>query len=79
MASLLQSSRDQFRNLHMGLQDEIYDGWGQKIFYRNASDELPGVSSIYTAPLVRNPTCAAQDLERSIDISLSADLDGYEA
>jgi hypothetical protein len=23
--------------------------------------------------------CGAQDLERSIDVSLSADLDGYEA
>jgi hypothetical protein len=23
-------------------------------------------------------TCGAQDLERSIDVSLSADLDGYE-
>jgi hypothetical protein len=27
----------------------------------------------------QNPTCGAQDLECSIDVSLSADLDGYEA
>jgi hypothetical protein len=75
MTSLLQSSRDQFCNFHVGLQDEIYDGWDKR-FYRTTSDELPGLGSICTAPLVRNPTCGAQDLERSIDVSLSADLDG---
>jgi hypothetical protein len=30
MASLLQSSRDQFCNLHMGLQGGIYDGWDNR-------------------------------------------------
>ena len=76
MASLLQSSRDQFCNLHMGLQGGIYDGWDNRFFYRTTSDDPPGVGSICTAPLVRNPTCGAQ--ERSIDVSLSADLEGYE-
>jgi hypothetical protein len=52
---------------------------GQKIFYRTTSDELPGLGFICTLPLVRKSTCGAQDLERSIDVSLSADLDGYEA
>jgi hypothetical protein len=32
MTSLLQSSRDQFCNLHVGLQDEIYDGWDKRFF-----------------------------------------------
>src|SRR4030095_12385159 len=43
-----------------------------EIFYRTTSDELPGLGSICTAPLVRNPTCGTQDLERSIDVILSA-------
>jgi hypothetical protein len=30
---LLQSSPDQFCNLHMGLQDGIYDGWDNRFFY----------------------------------------------
>jgi hypothetical protein len=47
-----QSSRDQFCNLHMGLQDEIYDGWDKGFFYRTTSDDLPGVDSICTTPLV---------------------------
>jgi hypothetical protein len=32
MTSLIQSSRDQFCNLYMGLQGGTYDGWGQKSF-----------------------------------------------
>jgi hypothetical protein len=55
MTSLLQSSLDQFCNLHMGLQGGIYDGWDNRFFYRTTSDDPPGVGSICTAPLVRNP------------------------
>jgi hypothetical protein len=40
MASLLRSSRDQFCNLHMGLQGGIYDGWDNRFFYRTTSDDL---------------------------------------
>jgi hypothetical protein len=36
------------------LQDEIYDGWDKRIFYRTTSDELPGLGSICTVPLVRD-------------------------
>jgi len=46
MASLLQSSRDQFCNLHMGLQGGIYDGWDNRFFYRTTSDDPPGVGLI---------------------------------
>ena len=44
MASLPQSSHDQFCNLHMGLQGGIYDGWANRFFYRTTSDDPSGVA-----------------------------------
>jgi hypothetical protein len=77
--SLLQSSRDQFCNLHVGLQDEIYDGWDKRLFIEpnltNFLDLALSARRLWSEIRHAEP----RTWNAAIDVSLSADLDGYEA